>query len=662
MHAAFGFPDDKLSGLIEQQVHCWSHIISRYIGIGAELLDHKDLASTGQPNIKSGLNSNLQTESLFGNIPSVANLLSCRLKWALSRDRMRENQVDILLEDLKIDSEELQFENRPGPDEETKERQSFAKASWAGIPVSIKWCRSSYLGEHASLLVRMRNPFILQLIGWTEVADEKGLSCCMVMEDVQTDLESFIRAKAESNPAHNEEQQLLFPFSVALDMMLQIARGMWYLHRNGIAHRSLQSGKVLLCRRDHDGAGRLKLCHGLSSFAQTSNAIDYAADVLSFGILCREILTGKKAACTNTDFSVEIQLPTSTPVLLSDCLKACCDSKPQNRPEFGVICGLLRHLKLIVSNPRHLERLLYLNEAAKASSKPPLTDSVSPLIKGTGIGVPDDMNMRVQLIDINVRLLHASTPPDLYPLVATESWSGNPPIMLSTLVDISSQFTQNLQFLNAQEIGSAAMQPKFVIANPGTLKTSLVMDGCQGLLKSGWANTTLGVGTLEMWLQFMSPEWKDIQKVALGVALCLRHVSRTPPKIGFYSQELENIDGFYPIYPNNIVLNNQLKVALLLDNSPPAWKGLVQWAGIHPQVGEGADNILISIEAYTTFYFGHLLSFILKVRHSKINKLTTSLDQHFEFVLTNLAMRCIQLKYLSMTEVVTILLSDNKPH
>ncbi|MCO5558483.1 hypothetical protein L7F22_012067 [Adiantum nelumboides] len=659
---ALGFPDDKLSALIEQQVHCWSHIISRYIGLGAELLDHKDLASGQQLDIKSGLNSKLQ-EKLFENIPSVAKLLSCRMKWALSKDPTRETQADTLLEDLKIDSKELQFENRHGLDEENEDAQLFVRASWAGIPVSVKCCWSSYLREHASVLLKMRNPFILQLIGWTEVADDKSLSCHMVMEDVETDLESFIKAKADSKPAHNEEQVLIFPFSVALDMMLQIARGMWYLHRNGIAHRSLQSRKVMLCTSDGDGAGRLKLCHGLSSFTQTSTVSDFAADVLSFGILCGEMLTGKKAS-TNADQASEVQLPAIMPVLLSDCLKACCDSKPKNRPEFGVICGLLRHLKLIVANPRHLERLLYLNEAAKASSKPPLVDSVSPLIKGTGKGAPNDLNtIRVQLIDINVHLLHASTPPDIYPLIATASWSVDPPVMLTTLVNVSSQFLQNLQLLHTQEIDSSTIPPKFVVAYTGTLKTSLVVDGCQGLLKSGWVNTTLGVGTLEMWLQYMSPEWKDVKKVALGVALCLRHVSKTPPKIGFYSQELGNIDGFYPIYPNNILLNSQLKVALLLDNSLPAWKGMIQWAGVHLQIGEGADNILISIEAYTTFYFGHLLSSILKVRLSKGDKLiSSSLDHHCEFVLTNLAMRCIQLRYLSMTEVVAILLSDNKSH
>lgn len=665
---ALGFPDKKLLTLMDQQVNCWSEHISRYISLGAELLDLKDLAAMVNTEVVNG------KQNLFGNMhtetPSVCKLLSCRLKWVLCKDNIRESQIDVLLEDLKINRNELVFKKRFETDDKSKEMADYERASWAGFPVAVERCHPTALPERIAMLLRMRNPFILQVIGWAEGADDKGSSCYMVMEDVHTDLESFIKAQSESKAAQDMQDGLLFPFSEALDMMLQIARGMWYLHRNGIAHTGLQSREVLLRTEDDSDVKQIKLCHvGLPSFIPVSRSSDYAEDVFSFGMLCMEILTGRERIINGAGVS-GIQPPASTPVLLSDCLKACGDASSQNRPNFGVICGLLRHLKIVIAKPHHLERLLYFNEAAKAASKSP--EAGTPLIKGTLKAAPDDMAIIIQLIDINVQLLHASTPPDLYYVVASESWLAKLPVSFRTLQDVSTQLTQSLQALGAQDdtllsspSAVATQQPKFIISNVGALTTSLVGDGYRGLLKAGWASTTLGLGTLETWLHHLSPKWKDTQKVALGVALCLRHVSKTPPRIGFYSHEQGSIDGFYPIHPGNILLNNQLKVALLLDNSLAEWKSLIRWAGVHPQVGEGVENILLSIEAYTTFYFGHLLLSILKVHHAKKDcptKTTSLSDHHYEFVLTNLSRRCIQLKYLNMTEVVTILLSDNTNH
>ena len=175
----------------------------------------------------------------------------------------------------------------------------------------------------------------------------------------------------------------------------------------------------------------------------------------------------------------------------------------------------------------------------------------------------------------------------------------------------------------------------------------------------------MGLGTLEMWLntRYMAKlEWKQIQKVGLGIAICVRYVSKSSvsPKMGFYSYEQGHcIDGFYPICPSNILLNSQLKVALLLDNTTNAWKGLVQWAGIHPQLSEGGHNTLLSVDAYTTYYYGHLLDGIIQACHDQFNEQKTTLsplDQHFKSVLIDLAQRCIQLNCLSMSDVVTTLL------
>ena len=195
----------------------------------------------------------------------------------------------------------------------------------------------------------------------------------------------------------------------------------------------------------------------------------------------------------------------------------------------------------------------------------------------------------------------------------------------------------------------------------------MVVDGYGGLLKNGWINTTMGLGTLEMWLnmRYMANlEWKQVQKVGLGIALCVRYVSKSSlsPKVGSYSYEQGHcIDGFYPIYPSNILLNSQLKVALLLDNTTEAWTGLVQWAGVHPQLLEGGHNTLLSFDAYTTFYYGHLLDGIIRARHNQFNEQKTTLsplDQHFKNVLSDLAQRCIQLNCLSMSDVVTTLLDS----
>lgn len=632
---SLGFSEAKLNALIEQQVRCWSMYITRYIGLGAELLDLRQMLSMlAEEETEANILGTTRGEA----ISEIVKLLTRRLRWVLSR----ASEVEAMLNDIRIDSKDLERGVPIGS-------QGYSEASWSGICVTVKKCRLDSFKDRAATLVRLRNPFMLQLIGWSVDAEAPD-ACYMVMEAAETDLRSFIKEVSEAKSWGSP-----FPFHVSLDMMLQIARGMWYLHRNHMAHRSLDCSKVLLETSKipeliGEGYARLKLCDmGLEKEQGTSSSLtedEVAADVYSFGLLCREILTGRhpnfqEEQVTKQGGLPAPELPSGVPILLSDCLSACCDARSEKRPEFGVICGLLRHLKLIVTSPLRLEQVLNFTPEDDLQSKSNMFNSKT---------APTDMDLRLELININVNVLHLSTPKEIYPLVAAEAIT-----QASTSLGLRALEKMSSDLLERIEQGKADGNHNFVVSNAGTLKASLV-EGFPGLLRS-WSTTTLGMGTLQMWLPHLPADWKVLHTIALGVALCLRYVSQTPPKIGFFSEE--GIDGFYPIEPHNILLDCQFKAVLLLDNSPDAWKRLSQWAGVHPQVGTG-DNILLSIESYTTYYFGQLLSSIIKARHTNVQNpepIHSSLDQHLEFVLTNLAMRCIELKHISMTEVVTILLS-----
>lgn len=89
--------------------------------------------------------------------------------------------------------------------------------------------------KEVALLARLNHPNVVKFFCCG--SDSKD-ECFIGMELMEMDLSSLIRSR-EGKP---------FAIEVALDMILQIARGMLYLHDRGIAHRDLKPSNVVISK------------------------------------------------------------------------------------------------------------------------------------------------------------------------------------------------------------------------------------------------------------------------------------------------------------------------------------------------------------------------------------------------------------------------------
>lgn len=290
-----------------------------------------------------------------------------------------------LPESLSIDPKDLDFARR-----RLIGRGSFGQvyeASWLGMKVAVKElpCGDSQLfKEEASILAKLRSPFIVQLIGWS--VDEEANACHLVMELCSSNLRQHIDKRLHGEPP--------FSLRVAVDIMLQIARGMEYLHSQRVIHRDLRASNILVdgstVREFYDeGHVRVKLCDfGMAKAKRNSSKLFSSmkgstywrapevfsdsdmfesgetskrpytdkVDVYSFAMTCYEILTGKIPFDGTLRKEIQAfimkggrpELPSSCPSLLSNYIKSCWDGNDQNRPSFKDICKVLRHVKLLL--------------------------------------------------------------------------------------------------------------------------------------------------------------------------------------------------------------------------------------------------------------------------------------------------------------------------
>ncbi|KAG0631555.1 hypothetical protein M758_1G261900 [Ceratodon purpureus] len=120
-----------------------------------------------------------------------------------------------------------------------------SRTKFLGIPCAKK-CFLHYEGdltfwEEASLLASLNHPNIVKFFccGSTAMISQgESKQCFIGMELLEMSLDEVIKRQAK------ERQP--FPILVALDIILQMARGMLYLHDLGIAHRDIKPHNVVV--------------------------------------------------------------------------------------------------------------------------------------------------------------------------------------------------------------------------------------------------------------------------------------------------------------------------------------------------------------------------------------------------------------------------------
>jgi hypothetical protein len=261
-----------------------------------------------------------------------------------------------------------------------------AEVEWLGQRVAGKMFRGldsrSFVVE-VKILAGLCHPNIVQIFG----VCTRGRTDWIVMELMHGDLRRAIDALDPTTSTSDGREQS-FELPVALDIMLQMAEAMQYLHRKKITHRDLKSANMLINPaqiREVAEAGYMDVKVADFGISKIINATSTSSpqtevgttrwmapevmskpekdsrkkkyplksDVYSYAMTCYEILSGLTPfeGISVGDLRKEVRrglrpsLPDSLPISLSSLIECCWDADVRRRPTFSRISTYLRHLK-----------------------------------------------------------------------------------------------------------------------------------------------------------------------------------------------------------------------------------------------------------------------------------------------------------------------------
>jgi len=322
-------------------------------------LDHRDSSET---MVEPQLSNNTQAVAQ----DSVASSSKLEISAPLNDER-KTKTLDL----LSIDPKELTWKKKIG----SGGYGTVHEVSWKNERCARKdfKCNSSWEHE-VKILAGLSHPNVVQVFGHC-IAEKSSL----VMELMQGNLNDHIEQRGKS-----------LELPVALDIMLQIAEGIQYLHEKRVAHRDLKSMNILInpleiLGMENAGYVQVKVTDfGLSKIKeasatysmQTANTgttrwmapelfeepdpnkcrYPFKADVYSYAITCFEILTAKSPfeEASNTEVRRKVMagerpvLPVTLPMFLSSLIERCWDAEANRRPSFSEICAELRHFQGVI--------------------------------------------------------------------------------------------------------------------------------------------------------------------------------------------------------------------------------------------------------------------------------------------------------------------------
>ncbi|XP_031100004.1 serine/threonine/tyrosine-protein kinase HT1-like [Ipomoea triloba] len=207
--------------------------------------------------------------------------------------------------------------------------------------------------SEVALLLRLKHPNIITFIA----ACKKPPVFCIITE--------YLPGGSLRKYLHQQEPYSV-PLNLVLKLALDIARGMQYLHAQGILHRDLKSENLLLdedmCVKVADfGISCLESqCGSAKGFTGTYRWMapemikekhhTKKVDVYSFGIVLWELLTAltpfdnmtpEQAAFAVCQKNARPPLPSECPKAFQKLVNRCWASNPQKRPHFETIVTIL---------------------------------------------------------------------------------------------------------------------------------------------------------------------------------------------------------------------------------------------------------------------------------------------------------------------------------
>ncbi|GAB2251634.1 hypothetical protein Droror1_Dr00004481 [Drosera rotundifolia] len=207
--------------------------------------------------------------------------------------------------------------------------------------------------SEVALLFRLKHPNIITFVA----ACKKPPVFCIITE--------YMSGGSLRKYLHQQEPHSV-PLNLVLRLSLDVARGMQYLHSEGILHRDLKSENLLLgedmavkvadfgisCLESEPGSakGFTSTYRWMAPEMIKEEHHTKKVDVYSFGIVLWEILTAlipfadltpEQAAFAVCQKNARPPLPPNCPRTLSDLIKRCWAANPERRPHFDEIVSIL---------------------------------------------------------------------------------------------------------------------------------------------------------------------------------------------------------------------------------------------------------------------------------------------------------------------------------
>ncbi|KAG0503349.1 hypothetical protein HPP92_003421 [Vanilla planifolia] len=211
--------------------------------------------------------------------------------------------------------------------------------------------------SEVALLLSLRHPNIITFVA----ACKKPPVFCIITE--------YMAGGSLRKFLHKQEPHSV-PLKLVLKLAIEIARGMDYLHSQGILHRDLKSENILLdqdlsvkvadfgisCRESQCGTGRgfTGTYRWMAPEMIKEKHHTRKVDVYSFGIVLWELLTAlipfhdmnpEQAAFAVAEKNARPPLPSSCPMAFKHLIRLCWEANPVKRPHFEEIIAILETYK-----------------------------------------------------------------------------------------------------------------------------------------------------------------------------------------------------------------------------------------------------------------------------------------------------------------------------
>ncbi|CAK9137777.1 unnamed protein product [Ilex paraguariensis] len=224
--------------------------------------------------------------------------------------------------------------------------------------------------QEVSVWIKLDHPNVTKFIGAIRGTPELKIKtdegemrmpsnvCCIVAEYLPGGtLKSYL--------IKNRLRQL--PFKVVMQLALELARGLSYIHSKKIVHRDIKTDNILLDKNHNvkitefgvsrvealnpnEITGQTGIVHYMAPEVLRYEAYNRKCDVYSFGICLWEIyccdipyskLGHFEQASSAVNKNTRPKIPRRCPSSLSEVMKKCWDADPKNRPEMEEVARML---------------------------------------------------------------------------------------------------------------------------------------------------------------------------------------------------------------------------------------------------------------------------------------------------------------------------------